>query len=171
MKAMLKRDIESSYLVAGNIIDVELEYIADAPIYNYKNIQLQYGKDFVELADTTVKDLNSTGIGLKFDSDKPDLSDIPLDAMWEMGKAFTYGQKKYEKNNFRNGHKVSRLLAAATRHIYQHLDGETLDPESRNMHLGHAMASLAMAIYSFKNYPENDDRFPSDIKKYEKDKK
>jgi hypothetical protein len=107
--------------------------------------------------------------GVKFDNNKPDLTDIPMDAMWEMGKAFTFGQKKYGKNNYRNGMKVSRLLAAATRHIYQHLDGDTIDPEgSEAMHLGHAMASLAMAIYMMKNKPEMDDRFLPDKEKYER---
>lgn len=110
---------------------------------------------------------SENNVGVKFDNSKPDLTDIPMDAMWEMGKAFTYGQKKYGKNNYRNGMLVSRLLAAATRHIYQHLDGETIDPEAQSMHLGNAMASIAMAIYTLKNKPELDDRHPADKDKYE----
>lgn len=111
-------------------------------------------------------------VGKKDDSSKPDLTDIPLDAMWEMGKAFTYGQKKYGKNNYRNGMLVSRQLAAAVRHIYQHLDGETIDPETETTtHLGHAMASLAMAIYNLKNNPHLDDRFEKDILKHNKENK
>lgn len=105
---------------------------------------------------------------IKNDQSKPDMSDIPKEAMWEMGAAFTFGQKKYGKNNYRNGMKVSRQLAAAVRHIYQHLAGETIDPESGVTHLGHAMASLAMACYTYKNHPNMDDRHPEDIKKYEK---
>lgn len=87
--------------------------------------------------------------------------------MWEMGKAFTFGQVKYGKANFRHGMLVSRQLAAAIRHIYQHLDGETLDPESGAMHLGHALASLSMAVYNLKNNPSLDDRFEKDLKKHE----
>jgi hypothetical protein len=109
--------------------------------------------------------------GVKFDQNKPDLTDIPTEAMFEMGKAFTYGQKKYGKNNFRNGMLISRQLAAALRHIYQHLDGETVDPEAGSLHLGNAMASLAMAIYNLKNNPHLDDRFANDIKKHIKDTK
>lgn len=108
--------------------------------------------------------------GRKDDSQKPDLTDIPKEAMWEMGAAFTYGQKKYAKNNFRQGMKVSRQLAAAVRHIYQHLDGETLDSESGVMHLGHALASVAMAVYTLKNKPELDDRFDGDIIKHTRKK-
>jgi hypothetical protein len=106
--------------------------------------------------------------GVKYDSGKPDLTDIPLEAMWQMGAAFTYGQKKYQKNNFRNGMKVSRLLAAAVRHIYQHISGETYDSESGVTHLGHALASIAMACYTLSNKPELDDRFIPDKEKYER---
>lgn len=105
--------------------------------------------------------------GVKFDSGKPDMTDIPLEAMWQMGAAFTYGQKKYGKNNYRGGMQVSRQLAAAIRHIYQHLSGETIDPESGLSHLGHALASIAMACYTLKNHPKMDDRYEGDLKKNE----
>lgn len=106
--------------------------------------------------------------GRKDDTGKPDMTDIPLEAMWQMGQAFTYGQKKYSKNNYRNGMAISRQLAAAVRHIFQHLNGESTDPESGVTHLGHAMASLAMAVYNLANNPKFDDRFEKDVKKHEK---
>lgn len=106
-------------------------------------------------------------VGVKHDQGKPDLTDIPLEAMWQMGQAFSHGQKKYGKNNFRNGMSASRQLAAAVRHIYQHLSGETVDPESGVTHIGHALASLSMAAYTIKNHPEMDDRHPADKEKHE----
>lgn len=116
------------------------------------------------VVDTTVKQE-----GIKHDQQKPDLTDIPMDAMFEMGKAFTYGQKKYGKNNYRNGMEASRQLAAAIRHIYQHLDGETFDKESGAMHLGHALASIAMAVYTIKNLPHLDNRHGPDLERYKND--
>lgn len=109
--------------------------------------------------------MDNKTIGVKFDGNKPDMTDIPLEAMWQMGAAFTYGQKKYGKNNYRNGMSVSRQLAASVRHIYQHLSGETFDPESGVTHLGHALASIAMACYTMANKPELDDRFQADMEK------
>lgn len=107
--------------------------------------------------------------GTKDDTQKPDMTDIPTEAMWEMAAAFTYGQRKYSKNNYRQGMKVSRQLAAAVRHIYQHLDGDTFDSESGVTHLGHALASIAMACYTLKNHPHYDDRFDGDLKKHKKE--
>lgn len=106
--------------------------------------------------------------GKKDDSKKPDMTDIPLEAMWEMGAAFTYGQKKYGKNNYRKGMVPSRQLAAAVRHIYQHLSGQSIDPESGVTHLGHALASIAMACYTIKHHSNLDDRHPEDIERESK---
>lgn len=105
-------------------------------------------------------------VGIKNDEHKPDMTDIPMEAMWEMGAAFSHGAKKYHKNNYRNGMKVSRQLAAAIRHLYQHLGGINIDSESGVSHLGHAMASIAMAIYTLNNHPEMDDRHPADVAKH-----
>lgn len=108
----------------------------------------------------------SEKVGVKFDQDKPSMSSIPKEAMWEMGLALGYGAKKYGDGNYRNGMAVSRQLAAAVRHIYQHLDGQDNDPESGLSHIGHALASLAMAAYTIKNHPQYDDRVQRDKDKH-----
>ena len=97
--------------------------------------------------------------GTKHDQEKPDMTLIPREAMLEMATAFTYGAKKYSRHNFRAGLSISRQLAASLRHIYQFLDGENIDQESGNTHLGSALASIAMACYTLQNKPEFDDRF------------
>lgn len=112
---------------------------------------------------TTFKSTNtantSLAAGRKDDSGKPALEYIPKSAMWAMGGAFAYGAKKYGAFNYKGGLKVTRCLAAAVRHIYQYLAGENLDPESGISHLGHAMASLAMAIDMVENDTNLDDRY------------
>lgn len=110
----------------------------------------------------------TSSAGVKHDNQKPDMTDIPMEAMWQMGQAFSHGQKKYGKNNYRLGMSASRQLAAAVRHIYQHLSGQTLDSESGVTHLGHALASIAMACYTIANHPNMDDRHPQDKAKHDK---
>lgn len=97
--------------------------------------------------------------GKKNDQEKPDLSLIPTDALWEMAKAFTYGANKYGRYNFREGIEISRLIAASMRHITQFNEGEDYDDETKSLHLGNAMAGLAMAIYMYKHKPEMDNRY------------
>lgn len=97
--------------------------------------------------------------GIKFDGEKPDMTHIPMEAMWAMGEAFTYGARKYEADNFREGLAVRRQLAAALRHIFQLLNEGDIDKESGCQHIGSALASLAMAAYTIKHHPDLDDRY------------
>jgi len=82
----------------------------------------------------------------KFDSGKPDLSLIPRVALDEEARAFMYGAEKYGRYNFHKGMEVSRLIAAALRHITAYNEGAELDIESHVHHLGHARACLAMIL-------------------------
>lgn len=96
--------------------------------------------------------------GMKNDSGKPDLTLVSMELLVLLARVREFGNKKYEKNNWKRGFKVTRSLAAALRHIFQFLSGETLDRESGLSHLGHAVASLEHAIYDMDHRPENDDR-------------
>lgn len=90
---------------------------------------------------------------------KPRLSLIPKEALWQMAGALTYGEKHYGTYNWKKGINVTVLLDGALRHISQFLDGEDIDAGSNNPHLGNAMANLAMAIQLLKDMPDRDDRF------------
>lgn len=96
--------------------------------------------------------------GMKNDSGKPDLTLISKELMVSLARVREFGNKKYERGNWKKGFAVTRSLAAALRHIFAFLSGETLDPESGLSHLGHAVASLEHAIYDMEHHPENDDR-------------
>ena len=97
--------------------------------------------------------------GLKFDTNKPDHSLLPPEFLDEVAKAFMNGETKYGRYNFTNGIKVTRLLAAALRHINAYSWGENNADDSKLNHLGHAGASIAMALWMIKNRPELDDRY------------
>jgi hypothetical protein len=96
---------------------------------------------------------------LKFDQGKPDLSMISYELVSEVAKVRMFGSKKYDRDNWKNGFKVTRSLAAALRHIFLFLSGETNDSESGLSHLAHAVCCLEHAIYDMKHHPENDDRY------------
>lgn len=69
---------------------------------------------------------------------------------------------KSGRDNWKLGFKVTRSLAAALRHIFLFLKGETYDEESGLLHLAHAVCCLEHAIYDMLNHPENDDRYKKD---------
>ena|SRR5271165_3356360 len=93
------------------------------------------------------------------DPEKPRLSLIPKEALWELGKALTYGEKHYGTHNWRKGIKISYLMDAAFRHGNQFLSGENIDPQSGVHHLGCMLANISFAISLHKNNEECDDRY------------
>lgn len=95
---------------------------------------------------------------VKHDQGKPDLSMISQELVNEVAKVRMFGAKKYSRGGWKKGFKVSRSCAAALRHIFAFLSGETHDPESGELHLSHAVCSLEHAIYDMINNPANDDR-------------
>jgi len=102
--------------------------------------------------------------GIKNDNGKPDHSLLPPEFLDEAAKAFMNGEQKYGRYNFTNGIKVTRLLGAALRHLNAYSWGEDVADDSKLNHLGHAAASIAMAIWMVKNKPHLDDRYKKDNK-------
>jgi hypothetical protein len=97
--------------------------------------------------------------GDKHDQGKSDLSQVSWELVELLARVRTFGEKKYSRYNWRKGFKVTRSCAAALRHIFQFLSGQTNDSESGLSHLGHAVACLEHAIYDMAHHPENDDRY------------
>jgi hypothetical protein len=97
--------------------------------------------------------------GVKHDAEKPDFSMVSWELMEEVAFVRMFGACKYARDNWRKGFKVTRSCAAALRHIFKFLSGETNDPESGRSHLAHAVCSLEHAIYDMHHHPENDDRY------------
>jgi len=95
---------------------------------------------------------------LKYDEGKPDLSQISYELVAAVAKVREFGAKKYERGNWHKGFKVTRSCAAALRHIFLFLKGETNDFESGLPHLAHAVCCLEHAMHDMLYRPENDDR-------------
>jgi len=97
--------------------------------------------------------------GVKYDVGKARLDLLPCSALMEMGKVLAFGAQKYDANNWRGGLAWSRCVAAALRHIYQWLAGETNDPESGCNHLAHAGVNLCFLLEYAQTKRELDDRY------------
>lgn len=103
--------------------------------------------------------------GVKHDAEKPMMALLSPKGLLEEAKGMTYGATKYGQYNWRKGIAVSRYISACLRHIFAHLGGETIDPESGVMHLGLAKCNLGMAIQTLEDYPKLDDRYKNDTSK------
>lgn len=94
----------------------------------------------------------------KFDFDKPPVGLIPSSAMLEEAMVMGHGEKKYGRDNWRQGMAWCRLIDATMRHILAFKEGEDFDPETSLHHLAHARCNLAFLIEYYTTHPELDDR-------------
>lgn len=102
--------------------------------------------------------------GKKFDSEKPPLDLLDPEALTETANVLAMGAKKYGKHNWRKGLNLSRLIAAAMRHLAAINSGEDADEESGLLHAGHLMCCAMFIIWTMKHRPDLDDRYkPTEV--------
>ena len=111
-----------------------------------------------------IGDVNSTvkGSGARYNSNKPDMSLIPLWTLEDEARVWDYGTKKYNAWNWAKGMPWSVPYACAMRHLAAWQRGEEIDPESGQPHLAHVMCNIRMLTLYAKTYPEGDDRPPKE---------
>lgn len=98
----------------------------------------------------------------KFDQEKPRMDLLDPDWLEGVAKVLTFGAEKYSPNQWRKGIQISRLIAAAYRHLGAVNRGEDIDPESGELHLYHASCCLMFASWMLQHRPELDDRYKKD---------
>ena len=86
-------------------------------------------------------------LGRKFDTEKPKAYLLPPKALMEVSRVLTIGAEKYDEENWRKLDNLqNRYTGAALRHLFAHMDGETLDPETNLSHLAHALCCLLFKL-------------------------
>jgi len=88
---------------------------------------------------------------------------VPYESVAAIAEVLGFGAQKYAAHNWRKGIAMSRLVAAAERHIGQYKEGEDCDPESGKSHLAHAGCCILFAIWMSINRPDLDDRWKPEV--------
>lgn len=130
----------------GNIVSTPNDNVAWVKLDNKEG---EYGVE--------VSKLEEIDTAMKFDTGKTDYSQISYELMEHVSRVRMFGEKKYARNNWKKGFKVTRSLAAALRHIFAILRGEIHDPESGLYHVAHAICCLEHALFDLIHHPDNID--------------
>lgn len=96
--------------------------------------------------------------GLRLNGGKLKWSLVPFDALAPMVRVLQFGSKKYAPYNWQKGLSVVECVESLLRHTFAFLDGEDLDPESNEEHIGHIQANILFISWLLENKPEFDDR-------------
>ena len=90
-----------------------------------------------------------TEVGLKYDSNKPDLTLVTRELVEAVASVMDFGKAKYGRDNYKNFSKadIVRFEAALLRHMFAHLSGEINDPDSSLPHLWHVGSTLNIILW------------------------
>ena len=86
------------------------------------------------------------------------LSQMPYEALQELGRVYSFGARKYDRYNFRRGYAWSLSFDALLRHLFAWWGGQDDDTESGLSHMAHACWHTMCLIFFSKKFPEYDDR-------------
>jgi len=86
---------------------------------------------------------------------------VPVYALEEITRVFSYGSVKYTDRNWESGLSWSRPFAACMRHMWAWWRGEDLDPESKISHLAHAACNI-MFLLDYSKYKQSFDDRPKE---------
>lgn len=140
-------------------IDIDL---GQAPVYttqeNIRRMGPEKVPDTASDPDVIRIEKPSDKGGTKHDDGKLRLELIPVSGIEGIGRAMTFGAKKYAAHNWAQGFDYSRLVGAAMRHLTAWNAGEDKDPESGLSHLDHLGACVVMLIAHENEGLGNDDR-------------
>lgn len=74
---------------------------------------------------------------MRFNEGKPQYSMLDLRSLQPAVRVLEFGAEKYERDNWKKGMPMSKILDSMLRHIAAIQTGEMIDPESGLPHVGH----------------------------------
>ena len=79
--------------------------------------------------------------------DKPRISLLPPEVVWRMARVMEHGAYKHGEADYANLPGSDEHVNKALRHIFRHLRGRHIDPETGEHHLVHAACDLVIAAF------------------------
>ena len=90
--------------------------------------------------------------------DKSGVDQIPVDVLLEWGQVYTFGAKKYGRDNWRKGTDWHEFYGSVLRHLFAFWGGEDIDPESGQSHIVQGIWNLGTLRYYQLHDLGKDDR-------------
>lgn len=91
---------------------------------------------------------------LRYNQGKPKWSLVHFKSLEPMVKVLMYGAAKYAPDNWKKGLDRREILESMQRHLAALIDGEEIDSESHEHHIGHIMCNCM--FYSYFNVVDED---------------
>lgn len=102
--------------------------------------------------------MKKDGEGLRYNEGKLRMDLLPVSALEEVAKVFTFGASKYDQDNWRRGMSWRKVMASKDRHWKEFKKRNDFDAESGLLHLAHDVANGLFLLEYYRIYPKGDDR-------------
>ena len=102
----------------------------------------------------TKAEIEASETGLRFNEGKPRWSLMNYKSMEPMIRVLEYGANKYSDHNWQKGLNKVEILECLQRHLAALIDGEKLDAESKQQHIGHILCNAMFYSYFENVAPE-----------------
>jgi len=93
--------------------------------------------------------------GLRYNIGKPKWSLVHYNSLIPMIRVLEFGANKYTAENWKKGLDKKEILESMQRHLAALMDGETIDMESGESHIGHIQCNCM--FYNYFDKPEGND--------------
>jgi len=93
---------------------------------------------------------------MRFNNSKLQWSLVDYKSLEPMVRVLEFGAKKYAPDNWKKGLDTLKICESLLRHIYAFMDGEDIDPESGESHIGHMMCNTLFLSYTVDKKPDFD---------------
>lgn len=130
-----------------NMIKVILEAYPDYDINMIADVEAMYYDALKQI--TAKKDK-----ALRYNTGKLKWSMVHFESLGPLVKVLMYGEKKYARNNWKKGLNREEILDSMQRHLGALIDGQELDLESQEHHIGHILCNCM--FYSYFNIVNGD---------------
>jgi hypothetical protein len=113
---------------------------------------------FEMFTDNPFRQIHELG-GIKDNKGKARMDLLSTKALFAIARVLGFGARKYNPNNWRLGLSWNDTFASLQRHLWAWFDGEDIDPESGESHLGCAGAQLMFLLEYYLTNTGEDDRW------------
>ncbi len=100
-----------------------------------------------QLTDVAIEPTPAPDKTWHYSAGKPGVDQIPPEMLLALGRVYTYGERKYARDNWKKGTDWHEFYGSALRHLLAFWSGEWDDPESGCEHLAHAIWNCTTLMY------------------------
>ncbi len=131
------------------------------PVEEKATIRLNLTSPIVEVTQSEItkeEPKTSSQQAERYNTDKLKWSLVDFKSLEDMVKVLEFGAEKYSADNWKKGLPTKEICESLLRHTFAFMNGEDVDSDSKQSHIGHIMCNAMFLSHMLREKPEFDNR-------------